>query len=69
MHRLRVHNVNVTKREGYLLTLRTYAVLNVDRGLAGAIVLTKCTGNPAHPPSMPQLMFYARRSIARREAG
>jgi len=36
-----VHNVNVTMRDGCLSTLRTSAVLNVNRGLAGAIALTK----------------------------
>jgi hypothetical protein len=45
-----VHNVNMMQRDRCLLTLRTSAVLNVNRGVAGAIVLTKCTGNPARLP-------------------
>jgi hypothetical protein len=44
-----VHNVNVTNRDRCLLTLRTPAVLNVNRGLAGAIALTKRT--PTEPAS------------------
>jgi hypothetical protein len=44
-----VRSVNLTKRDGCLLTLRTHAVLNVNRGLASEIVSTKCTRSSAHP--------------------
>jgi hypothetical protein len=52
-----VHNVNNASPAARELTFRTYAVRNVNRGLAGASVLTKCTGRPGPPPLMPQLTF------------
>jgi hypothetical protein len=53
-----VHYVNRAASERARLTLRTYAVLNVNDGAANARRLTKCTAaDPA--PSMPQFKLPA----------
>jgi hypothetical protein len=63
-----VQNVNVINRDGSRLTLRTYAVQNVNCELAGASALTKCTGNPGPPPSLPQSTFAEPADAPRNQA-
>jgi hypothetical protein len=49
--------VHFVDREGstwLVSTLSTYTVRNVNRRLAAGARLTKCTGKPRPPPSMPK---------------
>jgi hypothetical protein len=63
---LGVRNVNRASARALLLTFGTYAVRNVNGAHARRPRLTKCTGKPSPPPSMPAVDVPRHRDPVRR---